>query len=74
MTEQNRDKTRTLNNRAYCFAKLKDFENAIKDYSQVIDEEDNDNVHAYHNRGISYERIEEFYKAIDDFSHVIRLD
>ncbi len=74
LSGEGRSKTRTLNNRAYCYAKIGDFKSAIRDYSSVIEKEDNANVHAYHNRGISYERIEEFNKAIEDFTEVIRLD
>ena len=48
-------KVKALNNRAFCYAKLEKFSDAIQDYSEVI-EIDQHNVHAYHNRGISYER------------------
>ena len=34
-------RTWALNNRAYCYAKLGEFEKAIKDYTEVIEKEDN---------------------------------
>lgn len=55
---------KALNNRAYCFAKIGQFEFAIEDYTQVI-EIDAKNIHALHNRGISYERIGE-YKSVSN--------
>ena len=47
---------KALNNRAYCFAKLGLYKEAIGDYSSVLDI-DSENNHALHNRGISYERL-----------------
>ena len=47
---------KALNNRAYCFAKLGHYHDAINDYSQVLDI-DSENLHALHNRGISFERL-----------------
>ena len=56
---------KALNNRAYCYAKIGQFEQAIDDYASVIDV-DSKNIHALHNRGISYERIGQ-YKAVSCF-------
>lgn len=53
---------KALNNRAYCYAKIGQFDKAIEDYTYVI-EIDAKNIHALHNRGISYERIGE-YKSV----------
>ena len=47
---------KALNNRAYCFAKLSRYHEAIDDYSQVL-VVDSENIHALHNRGISFERL-----------------
>ena len=50
---------KALNNRAYCFAKLGHYHEAINDYSTVL-EVDDDNIHALHNRGISFERLGQY--------------
>lgn len=50
---------KALNNRAYCFAKLSQYHEAIADYSKVL-EVDAENIHALHNRGISFERLGQY--------------
>lgn len=50
---------KALNNRAYCFAKLGHYHEAINDYSTVL-EVDIENIHALHNRGISFERLGDY--------------
>ena len=44
------------NNRAYAYAKLNMYREAIRDYTKVLQYEQR-NVHALHNRGISFERM-----------------
>ena len=58
---------KAFNNRAYCLAKLGRYEEAIVDYTTVIQHEDT-NIHALHNRGISYERLARYTDAVADFS------
>ena len=58
---------KALNNRAYCYAKLAEYDHAIEDYSLVI-EMDNQNIHALHNRGISLERQGK-YKEVSSLSN-----
>ena len=69
-----------LVNRAFCYAKLNQFENSIKDFSKIL-EIDNKNIHALYNRAISYEKINKLkevtlilIKAIDDFGTIIEID
>lgn len=64
------ENSKTINNRAYCFAKLKLYNEAIKDYTQALSLDPN-NIHSLHNRGICYERIGLYRNAIEDFSNVI---
>ena len=64
---------KAFNNRAYCFAKLGHYHQAITDYTKVL-EIDLSNIHALHNRGISFERLGHYVQAIADFSEVIKLD
>ena len=64
---------KAFNNRAYCLAKLGRYEEAIVDYTTVIQQEDT-NIHALHNRGISYERLARYTDAVADFSQVIAID
>jgi len=59
-------------NRAFCFAKLGDHNNAISDYNSVL-RLDNKNIHAYHNRAISYEKLGKYNEAINDINEVIKL-
>lgn len=53
---------KAFNNRAYCFAKIGQFEDAIEDYTNVL-EIDPNNIHALHNRGISFERISQYQQV-----------
>ena len=62
---------KAFNNRAYCYAKIGQFEQAIDDYSNVI-EIDSKNIHALHNRGISFERIGEYKSVSYIFSNIFR--
>jgi len=43
-------------NRAYCYAKLGKFKEAVSDYTKALSLDPN-NIHALHNRGICYERL-----------------
>ena len=43
---------KALNNRAYCYAKLGQYHEAISDYSDVL-AIDAENIHSLHNRGIA---------------------
>ena len=47
------------NKRAFCYAKLGRYTEAISDYSASIELEKN-NCHAYHNRGICLQKLERF--------------
>ena len=67
----NHSNIKALNNRAYCYAKIGQFDSAIDDYSYVI-EIDSKNIHALHNRGISYERIGE-YKLVSFIFKICKL-
>jgi tetratricopeptide (TPR) repeat protein len=62
-SEMDKDETiKAFNNRAYCYAKLSKYEEAIKDYSEVI-VLNKFNIHALHNRGISFQRSGQFQKV-----------
>ena len=50
------ENSKTLNNRAYCFAKLTKYKEAVSDYSKAL-ALDPKNIHSLHNRGICYERM-----------------
>lgn len=54
--QYSQENSKTLNNRAYCYAKLKMYNEGIKDYTKALSL-DPKNIHALHNRGICYERI-----------------
>jgi tetratricopeptide (TPR) repeat protein len=56
LTYSSNQNMKALNNRAYCFAKLGKYEQAITDYTRVLNIDPN-NIHALHNRGISHERL-----------------
>jgi tetratricopeptide (TPR) repeat protein len=64
---------KAYNNRAYCLAKLGNYQEAILDYTTVI-QQDKHNIHALHNRGISYERCAKYKEAVRDFTYVIEID
>ena len=64
---------RGYNNRAYCYAKLDRYRDAIDDYTTVIGL-DSCNSHAYHNRGVSYDKMGLYEFAIADFTKVLELD
>lgn len=64
---------RHYNNRAYCYAKLGRYQEAVSDYSAAI-QLDPSNSHAYHNRGTSYDKMGKGDLAIADFSKVLELD
>jgi tetratricopeptide (TPR) repeat protein len=50
------ENSKSINNRAYCFAKLKMYNEAVSDYTRALALDPN-NIHALHNRGICYERM-----------------
>lgn len=60
---------RHYNNRAYCYAKVGRFSEAIGDYTAAI-HLDPMNSHAYHNRGTSYDKLGQGDLAIADFTKV----
>ena len=60
MTSQENEKS--LNNRAYCYAKLSNFKKSIEDYSKAL-KIDSSNIHSLHNRGICYEKIGQYKKV-----------
>ena len=59
--------------RGRCFAELKDFSSAIRDYNKAIDIKPNFSL-AYFNRGIAYVRIEKFNDAIQDYKNALELN
>ena len=73
LTSDGKTLVKLYNNRAYCFAKLAAYADAIRDYSRVT-QLDPENIHALHNRGISYERLGHYKEAIRDFTRVIEID
>ena len=50
------ESSKSINNRAYCYAKLKKYNEAVNDYTRALSL-DTKNLHALHNRGICYERM-----------------
>ena len=64
------DDSKSINNRAYCYAKLKMYDEAVNDYTKALSLDTN-NIHAMHNRGLCYERLGLYRNAIEDFTKVI---
>ena len=60
-------------NRANALRDLKEYDEAIADYTSVI-ERRRKFIKAYNNRGVAYLRKRQFDKAIADFDKVIQLD
>jgi tetratricopeptide (TPR) repeat protein len=48
--------TKALVNRAFCYAKIDDFQKAVEDYTHVLEFEP-DNTHALYNRAISFDKM-----------------
>jgi tetratricopeptide (TPR) repeat protein len=60
-------------NRAFCFAKIGNFKEAIEDYTKVL-EKDKDNTHVLYNRAISLDKMGRSEEAILDFTRIIELE
>jgi Flp pilus assembly protein TadD len=60
-------------NRAFCFAKIGNFEDAILDYTKIL-EKDKNNTHALYNRAISLDKTGRSEEAILDFTKIIELE
>jgi tetratricopeptide (TPR) repeat protein len=54
---------KTLINRAFCFAKINQYEKSIMDYSKILEIE-NKNIHALYNRALSYEKSNKFKEVM----------
>ncbi|KAF5427726.1 Tetratricopeptide (TPR) repeat, partial [Candidatus Methanophagaceae archaeon] len=60
-------------NRGNAYGKLKQYEEAIEDYSKAIELDPND-AEAYNNRGTAYDELQHQEEAIGDYSKAIELD
>ena len=60
-------------NRAFCFAKIGNFKEAIDDYTKVL-EKDKNNTHALYNRAITLDKMGRSEEAILDFTRIIELE
>jgi len=61
------------NNRGNAYSELKQYEEAIEDYSKAIELNPND-AEAYNNRGTAYDELQHQEEAIGDYSKAIELD
>lgn len=52
-----------LINRAFCFAKINQYEKSIIDYTKILELE-NKNIHALYNRALSYEKSNKFKEVL----------
>jgi tetratricopeptide (TPR) repeat protein len=59
--------------RAYIHLKQKNYQEAIADYSTIIERLDPTYFDAYHGRGNAYYAQEEYALAVEDYSHMIQL-
>lgn len=55
-----------LSSRAYCFAKLERYAEAISDYTRII-RMDPSNASAFHNRGVLHDKIGQIANAKYDY-------
>ena len=62
-----------LQERAYAYNEMGEYEQAIADYTEAI-RIDPDDAYAYHERGYAYDKMGEYEKAIADFTEAIRID
>lgn len=62
-----------MHNRGISFERLANYEQAIADFSEVI-QKDPDNANAYFNRGCCYDSVGELDLAISDYSIALELD
>lgn len=62
-----------FNQRGYCYRKVDQVEDAIRDYSQAIRLAP-DQIRAYNNRGFLYAKCNRFEEAISDYTKAIQLD
>ena len=60
-------------NRAFCFAKLGNYQSAIDDYTKILEKDEN-NTHALYNRAISLDKMGRIKEAILDFTRIIELE
>ena len=60
-------------NRAFAFAELKQYENAIQDLNITL-QIDPTYTNAYINRGLAFNNLKQFDKALEDYTRAIELD
>jgi len=64
---------KAYNNRGVAYAKLNEYERAIKDYDKAIELNPN-YAETYYNRGNAYAKLNKYERAIKDFSKAIELN
>lgn len=65
--------SKDLSNRAFCYARLMQYQEAIRDYTDVIALE-KDNSSYYLNRGLCYQKIRQLDKSRQDIRRCLDLE
>ncbi|MCK5760919.1 MAG: tetratricopeptide repeat protein [Candidatus Delongbacteria bacterium] len=64
----------SFTNRALAYSKLKDYDNAINDFTYALSMKPSDPVIAYNSRGLAYYKLKQYEKAIDDHTNALKFN
>ena len=64
----------SFTNRGLAYSELKDYDNAINDFTYALNMKPTDPVIAYNSRGLAYYRSKQFEKAVEDYTNAIKFN
>ena len=64
----------SFTNRGLAYSALKDYDNAINDFSYALSTNPSDPVIAYNSRGLAYYKLKQYDKAIEDHTNAVKFN
>lgn len=64
----------SFTNRGLAYSELKDYNNAINDFTYALSKTPTDPVIAYNSRGLAYYKMKQYEKAVDDHTNAIKFN
>ena len=64
----------SFTNRALAYSRLKDYDNAINDFTYALNMKPSDPVIAYNSRGLTYYKLKQYEKAVEDYTNALKFN